>query len=62
MTWLLTATIPNPSPVAPPGLGDAVNTLLGLTAGVEAPTPLLRLPTELIVRQSTAAARTGPDR
>lgn len=40
MTWLLTATIPDPAPVAPPGLGDAVNTLLGwlkwggLVAGV----------------------------
>ncbi|WP_206691312.1 hypothetical protein [Quadrisphaera sp. INWT6] len=40
MSWLLTATIPNPAPVAPPGLGEAVNTLLGwlkwggLVAGV----------------------------
>ncbi|PWJ52652.1 hypothetical protein SAMN06264364_11823 [Quadrisphaera granulorum] len=40
MSWLLTAAIPNPAPVAPPGLGEAVNTLLGwlkwggLVAGV----------------------------
>jgi len=40
VSWLLTAAIPNPAPVAPPGLGEAVNTLLGwlkwggLVAGV----------------------------
>jgi len=40
VSWLLTAAIPNPVPVAPPGLGEAVNTLLGwlkwggLVAGV----------------------------
>ena len=40
MTVRLLAAVPNPSPIAPPGLGDAVNTLLGwlkwggLVAGV----------------------------
>ena len=39
----------------------AVNTLLGMIAGIEAPTPLLKLPTDLIVRQSTAAPRSKLD-
>ncbi|MGQ7298044.1 hypothetical protein [Quadrisphaera sp. KR29] len=40
MSWLLTLAVPDPAPVAPPGLGEAVNTLLGwlkwggLVAGV----------------------------
>lgn len=38
---------------------SAVNTLLALLAGIEAASPVISLPTELVVRASTAAPRGG---